>query len=250
MTDKPRFSLTLNDDTFSRLEAYQAYHGFATRSRAAQTLIENALDRFDNENPANWGKKKSRFGCSEAALRLAKLYDLLDAYGKDAVRELARMEHERCEDEERLLRESGPSFAYEPRIIPDYTFGSAAGPLQGITGQESVPYELRTTDPQSAVYTTTVRGNSMAPHFPDGSRIFVNNDPLRDGDIGIFCVDGANVMKQWHYDAAMGVTYLFSLNRRRADADLVIPDSDNRAIVAQGRVITSHRYPLPEERGR
>ena len=245
MTDKPRFSLTLNEETFDRLEAYQGYRGFATRSRAAQTLIESALDRFDEERMPSWGRKKERIIYSEAALKLAKLYDTLDTYGKDAVGEIARIEKDRCEDEERFLQETSAPFVYEARTIPDYTFGSAAGPLQGITGQESVPYELRPDDPQNAVYTTTVRGDSMAPHFPDGSRIFVNNDLLRDGDIGIFCVDGANVMKQWHYDAGLGVTYLFSLNRMREDADIIIHDSDNRSIVAQGRVITSRHFPLP-----
>ena len=62
----------------------------------------------------------------------------------------------------------------------------------------------------------------MEPDFPDESIAFVNHDEMRDGDIGVFCVDGATVIKQWHYDRMLGITYLFSLNRKRSDADLVI----------------------------
>lgn len=66
-----------------------------------------------------------------------------------------------------------------------------------------------------------------------------------DGDVGVFCVDGATVIKQWHYDRMLGITYLFSLNRKRSDADLVITASSGRSLVWQGRVMTKKRYPLP-----
>ena len=85
----------------------------------------------------------------------------------------------------------------------------------------------------------------MEPDFPDGSIAFVNHDQMRDGDIGVFCVDGATVIKQWHYDPVLGITYLFSLNRKRNDCDLVIMNSSNRSVVWQGRVLTRRRYDLP-----
>ena len=180
---------------------------------------------------------------SDDAISLARLYDTLDNYGRDAVREVALVEKARCEDEERFLRETEPE--PEERIIPDYTFGAAAGPLLGLAGQESVPYTLQPDDPQGAVYTVHVSGDSMAPYFPDGSRVFVNMDQVRDGDIGIFCVDGATVVKQYHYDSFMGITYLFSLNRKRADADIVITPGSGRSLVCQGRVITKRHFPIP-----
>lgn len=180
---------------------------------------------------------------SDDAISLARLYDMLDNYGRDAVREVALVEKARCEDEERFLRETEPE--PEERIIPDYTFGAAAGPLLGLAGQESVPYTLQPDDPQGAVYTVHVSGDSMEPYFPDGSRIFVNMDQVRDGDIGIFCVDGATVVKQYHYDSFMGITYLFSLNRKRAEADIVITPGSGRSLVCQGRVITKRHFPLP-----
>ena len=84
------------------------------------------------------------------------------------------------------------------------------------------------------------------PWFPDGSVAFVNHDQMADGDVGVFCVDGAAVIKQWHRDA-LGITYLFSLNRDRADADVVVTPGSGRAVVWQGRVLTPHRFPVPAE---
>ena len=114
-----------------------------------------------------------------------------------------------------------------------------------MTGQSCQPYELKDSDPQGASYAVRVQGNSMEPYFPDGSIAFVNHDQMRDGDIGIFCVDGATVIKQWHYDPVLGMTYLFSLNRKRADADVVITRNSGRSCVWQGRVITRQRFRLP-----
>ena len=108
-----------------------------------------------------------------------------------------------------------------------------------------MPYELKPEDPRGAAYAIRVQGNSMEPDFPDESIAFVNHDEMRDGDIGVFCVDGATVIKQWHYDRVLGMTYLFSLNRKRSDADLVITASSGRSLVWQGRVMTKKRYPLP-----
>ena len=57
-------------------------------------------------------------------------------------------------------------------------------------------------------------------------------------------VDGGTVIKQYYHDQ-LGMTYLFSLNRKRKEADVLIYPSSGQTIVCQGRVITSKRYPLP-----
>ena len=132
-----------------------------------------------------------------------------------------------------------------PPVINLFINPSAAGPALGETGQSCEPYELKPEDPRGASYAIRVQGNSMEPDFPDESIVFVNHDEMRDGDIGVFCVDGATVIKQWHYDRMLGITYLFSLNRKRSDADLVITASSGRSLVWQGRVMTKKRYPLP-----
>jgi hypothetical protein len=63
------------------------------------------------------------------------------------------------------------------------------------------------------------------------------------GDVGIFCVDGDMFCKQYYKDP-VGIVYLFSLNRARADADLVLMPGSNRGLVCMGRVMM-HALPLP-----
>ncbi len=180
---------------------------------------------------------------SSEAMRMARDYDALDHWGKTAVRELTDTELSRMEDEKQFM--DNTMLEQEPKIINLFDDPSAAGPALDMTGQGCQPYELTSEDPQGASYAVRVQGNSMEPYFPDGSIAFVNHDQMRDGDIGIFCVDGATVIKQWHYDPVLGITYLFSLNRKREDADLVITRNSGRSMVWQGRVITKRRYDLP-----
>lgn len=188
-------------------------------------------------------RKKTAPLYSNEAAKIAKDYDSLDHWGKTAVRSVADTELARMQDEARFLVET--SMEPEPKVVNLFTDPSAAGPALGITGQSCEPYTLTPDDPQGAAYAVRVQGDSMEPDFPDGSIAFVNHDQMRDGDIGVFCVDGATVIKQWHYDPVLGITYLFSLNRKRNDCDLVIMNSSNRSLVWQGRVLTRRRYDLP-----
>jgi len=43
----------------------------------------------------------------------------------------------------------------------------------------------------------------------------------------------------------LGIVYLFSLNRRRADADVVLPRDSGRTMVCFGRVLLSRRPEPP-----
>ena len=185
---------------------------------------------------------KTNNGLSAGAMNLAKDYETLDAHGKATVRAVMDEELNRMEELANLA-EMEPE--WEPKIINIFVNPSAAGPALGETWQDCEPYELRKDDPQGAEYAVRVQGQSMEPYFPDGSIAFVNHDQMRDGDIGIFCVDGATVIKQWHYDRMLGITYLFSLNRACSANDVVITRNSGRQCVWQGRVITRQRFDLP-----
>ena len=89
-----------------------------------------------------------------------------------------------------------------------------------------------------------IQGDSMEPHIHDGGVVYVNHDPLQNGDVGIFCVDGEMVCKQYYRDP-LGMVYLFSLNRRRADADVLLPPSSGRSLTCFGRCML-HSLPLPQ----
>ena len=131
----------------------------------------------------------------------------------------------------------------EPRVIPLYCSPAAAGYASPVFGTDFE--ELTVTDevPRGAEFAVRIQGDSMAPYIPDGSVVYVNRDPMKAGDVGIFWVDGDMFCKQYYKDPA-GVVYLFSLNRARDDADVVLMPGGSRGLVCFGRVLM-HSLPLP-----
>ena len=140
------------------------------------------------------------------------------------------------------VEETGPE-KQEPRVIPLYRNPAAAGYASPVFGEDFDYIPVTEDVPQAAEFAVRISGDSMAPYIADGSVVYVNRDPLREGDGGIFCVDGDLFCKQYYKDPA-GVVYLFSLNRKRADADVILPPSGSRGLVCFGRVIL-HPLPLP-----
>lgn len=190
-----------------------------------------------------WENKKTLPSLSDEAVKVARDYQGLDRWGRQVVRSVISDEQARMEEEERLMRNFTPDAEPEPKVINLFVEPSAAGIAAPTIGRDYEPYELKPEDPPGAAYAVRLQGDSMEPDFPDGAIVFVNHDALRDGDIGVFSVDGGTVCKQYHQEG--GVVYLFSLNRRRADADVVLFPGGNRAFVCQGRVITRKHYPVP-----
>lgn len=131
----------------------------------------------------------------------------------------------------------------EPRVIPLYRSPAAAGYAAPVFGEDFDYIQVTGDVPTAAEFAVRIQGDSMTPWIPDGSRAYVNRDPLKPGDVGIFCVDGEIVCKQYYKDPA-GTVYLFSLNRERADADVVLFPTSGRTFVCFGRVIL-HAPPLP-----
>ena len=173
------------------------------------------LDDF----PVNSKKAPS---LSDEAMKIAKDYSVLDRYGQQAVRDLVITEKKRCEDDTQFI--NNMQMEPEPVIINLYSEPAAAGIAVPTVGKDYTPYELKPEDPKGASYAVRVQGDSMEPAFHDGGIAFVNHDALDNGDIGVFCVDGGTVIKQYYHDP-LGMTYLFSLNRRRKDADVLIHPS-------------------------
>ena len=200
-----------------------------------------SIDWLMGFEPAVGSKKAPSL--SDEAMKIAKDYSSLDSWGRTAVRELVSTEKQRCEDETRFMEDT-QFVTFEPKVINRYLEPSAAGIAAPVEGKDFEPYELGPDDPQGAAYAIRVQGDSMEPDFPDGSTVFVNHDAIVNGDIGVFCVDGGTVIKQYYRDP-FGMTYLFSLNRKRADADVPIYPSSGQTVICQGRVITKRRYPLP-----
>lgn len=169
--------------------------------------------------------------------QILEQYRSLSALGRETVRTVINA---LCAYQEEL---SGDQMEPEPRVIPLYRSPAAAGYAAPVFGEDFDYLTVTDEVPASAEFAVRVQGDSMAPYIADGSVIYVNHDPLRSGDLGIFFVDGDIFCKQYHRDSA-GIVYLFSLNRARADADIVLTPGSGRRFACFGRVI-HHALPIP-----
>ena len=134
--------------------------------------------------------------------------------------------------------------ANEPRVIPLYCSPAAAGFAAPVFGEDYEPLTVTGEVPMGAELAVRIQGDSMAPYIADGSVVYVNHDPLKNGDVGIFYADNGMVCKQFVRDSE-GNVYLLSLNRERADADLSFPASSAQSFCCYGKVLLKQRIPLP-----
>ena len=149
--------------------------------------------------------------CSREELRLLEKIRCLSLTGRQTVYALVdSLGLWQSEMESEL----GPT---QPRVIPLYRSPAAAGYAAPVFGEDFEPLTVTGDVPPGAELAVRIQGDSMEPVIADGSVVYVNHDPLQNGDVGIFCVDGDMLCKQYYKDP-LGVVYLFSLNRRRADA--------------------------------
>ncbi len=179
---------------------------------------------------------------SPAEVQLIERYRALSAKGKLAVG--AVMDAAEEDRHSRVVSLPSPK---STRQIPLFASPAAAGYASPVLGEE---YELIAADgaPERAQFAVRICGDSMEPQIADGSIVYVSREPLHNGDVGIFCVDGDMFCKQYYKDP-LNMVYLFSLNRARADADIVLTPGSGRTLACFGRVLTTKRYPLPDGRG-
>ena len=178
------------------------------------------------------------FTCSAEEQRLVERYRRMAAAGRRTLTAVAEALLGYQADLEEGLQEP------ELREIPLYRSPAAAGYAAPVFGEDYELIPVTAQVPRGADFAVRIQGDSMEPYVPDGSVAYVNRDPLANGDVGVFCVDGEMLCKQYYRDP-LGIVYLFSLNRRRADADVVLPSDSGRSLICLGRVMLAHRPSLP-----
>lgn len=179
------------------------------------------------------------FVCSVEEKSLVMKYRSLSSIGRQALHSLADSLGAYQTDLESIVPPA------EVRQIPLYYSPAAAGYAAPVFGEDFEYIDVAGDVPQGAELAVRIQGDSMEPYVLDGSVVYVNRDPLTNGDVGIFCVDGEIFCKQYVRDP-LGMVYLFSLNRARADADVVLPRTSGRTLVCFGRVMLPLRPPMPQ----
>lgn len=183
------------------------------------------------------GSFRHSFLCTESEQRMLEQYRALPQAARQTVRAVMDGFAQVAQEQERECP------ACE-RMIPLYASPAAAGFAAPVFMKDYELIEVTDEVPPAADMAVRIQGDSMEPYIADGTVVYVNRDPLQSGDVGIFCVDGEMLCKQYHRDA-LGMVYLFSLNRKRADLDVVFPAGSGRSLTCFGRVMM-HALPIPE----
>lgn len=172
---------------------------------------------------------------------IIKKYRGLDDHGKEMVDVVLDKEVERVKSEA-VADLQDP----KTKIIPLYLSPAAAGYTSPILGEDYEDYEVPASS--EADYAVRIDGDSMEPYIKDKSIVLVKKTvDLKDGDVGIFSVDNDMYCKQYCQDH-IGNVYLFSLNRKRKDADITIWNDSGQTLWYFGKVLMKKRVPLPRGR--
>lgn len=166
----------------------------------------------------------------------------LDAHGRDITLTVMNAELSRMQREAQTKTEEQ---ARATKMIPLYTTPAAAGYASPAQGDDYENYEIEATS--EADFAVRIAGDSMEPYIHDGSIVLVKRGAtIRDGDVGLFFVDGDMKCKQYCQDY-VGNVYLFSANRARRDSDVEIPATSGITLCCFGKVLLKERIPLPIE---
>lgn len=129
------------------------------------------------------------------------------------------------------------------RTIPLYRSPAAAGAAAPVPGLD---YELLTVTgdvPPAAELAVRMEGDSMAPYIPSGSVIYIHHAPLANGDVGLFCIGGAMLVRQYTRGEG-GAVRLLPLNRTAGEV-LTFPAGGVSGPTCFGRALL-RTLPLPE----
>lgn len=141
------------------------------------------------------------------------------------------------------VSDSKPQVSGEDKIIPLYSTPAAAGYASPAFGDDYTDYKVPAGS--RADFAVKIDGESMEPYLPDGSvALCKRGEIIHDGDVGLFFVDGDMKCKQYCRDYS-GDVHLFSLNRRRADADVHLHSTGSVSLMCFGKVLMDKKVPLP-----
>ena len=129
------------------------------------------------------------------------------------------------------------------RTIPLYRSPAAAGAAAPVPGLD---YELLTVTgdvPPAAELAVRMEGDSMAPYIPSGSVIYIHHAPLANGGVGLFCIGGAMLVRQYTRGEG-GAVRLLPLNRTAGEV-LTFPTGSVSGPTCFGRALL-RTLPLPE----
>lgn len=183
-TNKPRVTITMTEQELGAIEDYQYFNNKKNQTQAILDLIRKGLDEAEAASTE----------ISAEELAHIKKYRVLDTHGKKVVDTALDLEYDRMTHIE--SREEKGWITYIN--LYDLAVSAGTGEPLGDTDYKT-RIEIPTEQvPENAHCCLRVNGDSMEPAYKDGDIVFVQrqDEPVREGEIGVFSLNGEGYMKR------------------------------------------------------
>lgn len=183
-TNKPRVTITMSEEELGAIEDYQYFNNKKNQTQAILDLIRKGLDEAEAASTE----------ISTEELAHIKKYRVLDTHGKKVVDTALGLEYDRMTHIE--SREEKGWITYIN--LYDLAVSAGTGEPLGDTDYKT-RIEIPTEQvPENAHCCLRVNGDSMEPAYKDGDIVFVQrqDEPVREGEIGVFSLNGEGYMKR------------------------------------------------------
>ena len=183
-TNKPRVTITMTEQELGAIEDYQYFNNKKNQTQAILDLIRKGLDEAEAASTE----------ISAEELAHIKKYRVLDTHGKKVVDSALELEYERMTHVETKEMRGGITY------ISLFDLAVSAGTNEHMgTTDYTTKIQIPTEQvPEEAHVWLRVNGDSMEPAYKDGDIVFIHkqDEPVREGEIGVFSLNGEGYMKR------------------------------------------------------
>lgn len=183
-TNKPRVTITMSEEELGAIENYQYFNNKKNQTQAILDLIRKGLDEAEAASTE----------ISAEELAHIKKYRVLDTHGKKVVDSALELEYERMTHVETKEMRGGITYI----SLFDLAVSAGTGEPLGTTDYTTKIQIPTEQVPEEAHVCLRVNGDSMEPAYKDGDIVFIHkqDEPVREGEIGIFSLNGEGYMKR------------------------------------------------------
>lgn len=167
--------------------------GYATPD-ANMLFLMCTIYEADVNEAFGFGPSKEERKLSSDELTHIKKYRVLDTHGKKVVDSALELEYERMTHVETKEMRGGITYI----SLFDLAVGAGTGEPLGTTDYTTKIQIPTEQVPEEAHVCLRVNGDSMEPAYKDGDIVFIHkqDEPVREGEIGVFSLNGEGYMKR------------------------------------------------------